>query len=141
MEGNCWLIELSPPLQISLPTFMHRSTPLTANAGVFAAGRSLLALVHLVPLERFAGKLLAAVLALVGELRDRLLYGQIAGRRTLRDLNATIRTSRRLVTKSARRDKTRGSVKSCYSLTSGEIVYLPSAKRWVKHAAHIRWPI
>lgn len=76
------------------------SAPLAPNAGELAVGRPLLALVALVVLNGLVRELIAAVLALTGQLRHGLLDGQVARRVVLIDLGATVRAGRVLVTES-----------------------------------------
>lgn len=83
-----------------LLTFMHWPIPRTPDAGVFALCGSLLALLHLVALQRLARKLLVAVLALAGQFGHRLLHSQVSGGGALGNLDATIWTCCRLIAKS-----------------------------------------
>lgn len=78
------------------------AAPLAPNAGKLAVGRPLLALIALVVLNGLVRELIAAVLALTGQLRHGLLDGQVARRVVLVDLGATVRTGRVLVAQSGR---------------------------------------
>lgn len=86
--------------RLVLVRLVQRSLPLAADALVPAGGRPLLALVLFVALQRFAGVLFAAELALAGQLGDGLLDGQIAAGRRLGDLHAAVRTGGHLVAQS-----------------------------------------
>lgn len=87
---------------------MQGSIPGTSDARVFAVGRPLFALVQLMAIHRFAGKLLIAELTLVGQFRDCLLHGQVTSGGALGDLDATVGASGRLITESASTMNSRG---------------------------------
>lgn len=65
------------------------------------------ALCILVSVQRVPRKLLVAVLALGGQLRDGILHGEIPRRRRLRDLHAAIRAGGGLVAEARVRQQVR----------------------------------
>lgn len=96
---------------------MHWPIPRAPDARVFAFGGPLLALLNFVAVQGLAGELLVAVLALVGQLRDRLLHRQVTSGRALGDFHAAIRTGRCLIAQSMDGEMLNHRISYCGSLS------------------------